>query len=194
MRKLFVLSLALAVLTGCKALVPYDSKFMCEGSEDFGHCMDVQSAYSEALGSEQGTAAKDKTGKTAPKWQYQGKSSGHSGVAPSPTLQRKAPPHGTSPTGAVFLPTSTADLYRESQYRELAGLIDEPVTPIVQPPKVLRTLIVSYSAGDSLYMPRYVYFLADEAKFVLGDYLKGPGPTKAVYPNSAPIAHIQATP
>jgi len=29
--------------------VPYKSTFMCEKSVDFGQCMDVQSAYDEAL-------------------------------------------------------------------------------------------------------------------------------------------------
>jgi conjugal transfer pilus assembly protein TraV len=172
-------------LAGCKALIPYDSKFACEGTQDFGRCMDVQTAYEDALGSAQTTQARDKAGESAPKWDYRGGGT-KSGTA-NPTLQRKRT-STTKGTQVAFVPRSTEELYRQSQYRELAGLIEEPVTPMVQPPKVLRTLIVSYSAGDSLYMPRYVYYLADEAKFVLGDYLKGDGVHKTVYPNSGPMA------
>jgi conjugal transfer pilus assembly protein TraV len=188
--------LAIAVLlpllmTGCKALVPYDSKFACEGTQDFGRCMDVQTAYEDALGTAPEAQRRDKSGKEAPSWEYRG--TAPKGAVPSPTLQRKKA-SGAKGTQVAFVPRNTEEMYRQSQYRELAGLIEEPVTPIVQPPKVLRTLIVSYSAGDSLYMPRYVYYLADDAKFVLGDYLRGEGAAKTVYPNSAPIAKAGKAP
>lgn len=185
MMKALVVFALMSVLAGCKVLVPYDSKFACEGTQDFGKCMDVQTAYEDALGTAQTTEDRDKAGKNAPKWDYRGATPKSN--APSPTLQRKRA-DGRKTTQVAFVPASTAEFYRQRQYRELAQLIEEPVTPIVQPPKVLRTLIVSYSAGDSLYMPRYVYFLADEAKFVLGDYLRGEGAQKTVYPNGAPVA------
>jgi conjugal transfer pilus assembly protein TraV len=184
MLRITLVVIAVSLLASCKALVPYDSKFACEGTQDYGRCMDVQTAYEDALGTADEVQRRDKSGKRAPKWDYRGGSP--KGAVASPTLQRKrASAKGTQ---VAFVPRSTEELYRQSQYRELAGLIEEPVTPIVQPPKVLRTLIVSYSAGDSLYMPRFVYYLADDAKFVLGDYLRGEGAQKTVYPNSAPIA------
>jgi conjugal transfer pilus assembly protein TraV len=177
--------IAVSLLASCKALVPYDSKFACEGTQDYGRCMDVSTAYEDALNTSDDVQRRDKSGKNAPKWDYRGGNA--KGAVSSPTLQRK---RATSAKGTqvAFVPRSTEEMYRQSQYRELAGLIEEPITPIVQPPKVLRTLIVSYSAGDSLYMPRFVYYLADEAKFVLGDYLRGEGAAKTVYPNAAPIA------
>jgi conjugal transfer pilus assembly protein TraV len=183
----FALMLVVSLLGGCKALVPYDSKFACEGTQDYGRCMDVSTAYEDALNTSDDVQRRDKSGKNAPKWDYRGSSA--KGAVSSPTLQRR---RATSAkvTQIAFVPRSTEEMYRQSQYRELAGLIEEPVTPIVQPPKVLRTLIVSYSAGDSLYMPRFVYYLADEAKFVLGDYLRGEGAAKTVYPNAAPIAKV----
>jgi conjugal transfer pilus assembly protein TraV len=183
--KMLLGMLGALMLVGCKVLVPYDSKFACEGTQDFGRCMDVQTAYEDALGTAANAQGRDKSGKTAPKWEYRGAPS--KGATSSPTLKRMRAKDAKG-TQVAFLPASTEELYRQSQYRELARLIEEPVTPIVQPPKVLRTLIVSYSAGDSLYMPRYVYYLADEAKFVLGEYLRGEGAHKTVYPNSAPVA------
>ncbi|MEO8755268.1 MAG: TraV family lipoprotein, partial [Casimicrobiaceae bacterium] len=86
----------------------------------------------------------------------------------------------------VFAPADGDERLREARYRELAGLIENPVTPLVQPPKVLRTLIVSYSAGDALYMPRYVYYIAEDAKFVLGDYLQNSPAERTMYPNGGP--------
>jgi conjugal transfer pilus assembly protein TraV len=186
MNRFFGALIGLLALSGCKTLVPYDSEFSCQANQDFGRCMNVQEAYDDALGTAADTEKRDKTGKAAPKWDYRNSGSSR-GAQGTSTLQRRKP--GTNGKGkATLITVNSADLYRESRYRELAGLIEETVTPIVQAPKVLRTLIVSYSANDTLYMPRYVYFLADEAKFVLGDYLKGDPTPKVVYPNSAPLA------
>ena len=79
---------------------------------------------------------------------------------------------------------SGREVYKENEYRELAALIEEPTTPIVRPPKVLRTLVVSYPSGQTLYMPRYIVYFADEARFVVGDYLNDTKPeTATVFPN-----------
>lgn len=169
---------AMLLLAGCKTLVPYDSKFACEGTQDFGRCMDVQTAYQDALS---GTPAARKLASPG----RESLSSQHRNIARATgtaTLKRRSAQQSrgkplTVPTGE--------ELYRDAKYRELAGLIEDSVTPLVQAPKVLRTLVVPYSAGGSLYMPRYVYFLADEAKFVLGDYLKGDPAPKVLFPNTA---------
>lgn len=169
-----VLMLAAAVLAGCKALVPYDSEFACAKSHDYGQCMDVQSAYEHARANE-GPAS-----------------------AGSPGSQFK--PGARTPTGRttttrveqrgallreVYEPADQATRLREARYREIAGLIENPVTPVVRAPKVLRTLIVSYSAGDTLYMPRFVYTIAEDSRFVLGDYLEAAPAERTVYPNGA---------
>jgi len=60
--------------------------------------------------------------------------------------------------------------YKESEYHEMRKLIDEPVTPLVKQPKVLRTLVAAYSSGDNtLFSPRYMWFFVDSGNFVLGD-------------------------
>jgi len=62
--------------------------------------------------------------------------------------------------------------YQDAMYQELAGLLNEPVTPIVAPPKVMRVLLLPYRGDkNELYMYRYVYFFVDKPKWVLGDYL-----------------------
>lgn len=178
-RALGAIALTLA-LAGCKTLVPYESKFMCEKSRDFGKCMDVQQAYEDALGASAGNPAQLKPDKREPELRYKAtKAPAHPGLRPG---------LGEAPTGEprllrTGLPLSAEELYRDREYRELAGLIEQPVTPVVKPPKVLRTLIVSYTAGESLYMPRYVYYFADEARFVLGEYLSLGNDVKQVFPN-----------
>jgi conjugal transfer pilus assembly protein TraV len=169
------LAAALLLLAGCQALVPYDSEFACARSQDYGQCMDVQSAYEEARGT-QGSApapASVPLRASGPRAPVQS--------APAQPLELRG-----ELLREAFEPADAAARLRDARYRELAGLIEEPVTPLVRAPKVLRTLIVSYSAGDALYMPRYVYYFAEDARFVLGDYLQAAPAERTMYPNGGP--------
>jgi len=60
-------------------------------------------------------------------------------------------------------------------FSELAGLIESPDTPVVAPAKVMRVLILPYrsQSNKALYMNRYVYVIADDPAWVLGDYATG---------------------
>ena len=64
------------------------------------------------------------------------------------------------------------DGYKDALYGELETLVRGPGTPIIVPAKTVRTLILPYtdpSNGDQrLYMPRYVFTVLEEARFVLG--------------------------
>ena len=67
--------------------------------------------------------------------------------------------------------------YRDSVYRELQGLVEAPVTPMLRPGRTIRTLILPYAdreRPDRLYMPRYVYSILDKPQWVVGDYLVSP--------------------
>ena len=160
-----------ALLSGCGALVPYDSKFMCEKNQDFGKCMSMSEAYQEALA---GPVPKDSEGHPDA-WTYKdGKK--------VRTKQKGKRNHDEAQMHQVSL--SGRDLYKENEYREMASLIEAPTTPIVRSPKVLRTLVVSYPTGNTLYMPRYIVYIAEEARFVVGDYLNESKPQVAtVFPN-----------
>lgn len=70
------------------------------------------------------------------------------------------------------IPTGRDD-YRESLYRELSGLLKDPVTPVINPPKVVRALILPYPDSETLFMPRYVYIMVDKPVWVLDDGLVG---------------------
>ncbi|MDO3380353.1 TraV family lipoprotein [Geoalkalibacter halelectricus] len=63
--------------------------------------------------------------------------------------------------------------YQEALYGRLAGLLRDPETPMVAPPKVMRVLLLPYRGdGNELYMPRYTYFFVDEPRWILGDRMK----------------------
>lgn len=164
MKRSLLLGAALAplVLSGCSLFVPFDSEFMCPGTTDYGKCTDVQGAYSDALGGElpaDEAIAKDRK-----------------------RDKNDRPPEPRSRSVA----RANVNRYKAAEYAELAKVIEDPVTPLVQPPKILRTLIVAYATGEkTLYMPRYVFYFANDGTFVYGDYLNAEKPMggQTIYPN-----------
>ncbi|MCR4287982.1 MAG: TraV family lipoprotein, partial [Deltaproteobacteria bacterium] len=67
-------------------------------------------------------------------------------------------------------------VYRDNLQKELSGLLEAPVTPVIIPPKVMRVLIFPYPDKTLLFMPRYIYMMIDEPEWVIGNYLiKGNG-------------------
>lgn len=59
-------------------------------------------------------------------------------------------------------------LYRQALYRELAGILEEPITPMVALPKIMRVLVLPYTGkNNELFMMRYVYFFVGEPEWVL---------------------------
>lgn len=74
---------------------------------------------------------------------------------------------GNSPNLSPELHSDLEYNYRTSLYNKLASMIHKPATPIALPPKVMRTLILSYTGSDNdLYSYRYVYFFATEPKWI----------------------------
>jgi len=169
--KLFFFYTAVAALSlsGC-ALLPYDSHYLCEKTDDYGHCTSVQGAYNDAVNSAPNEG--DGAG-------HESKVGHHSDKDESNKDEKGTDVHAPSD------PSVTAhNTYQDAQYRALAGLIDQPVSPVVAPAKVLRTLIVSYEDHEALYMPRYVFFVVDNPHFVLGDYLNNEVPAgPSIFPN-----------
>ena len=57
---------------------------------------------------------------------------------------------------------------------------------MLTPAKVLRTLVVSYQDTDhTLFQPRYMFYLATESEFVLGNELNAPvdvAPSTPLFP------------
>ena len=65
------------------------------------------------------------------------------------------------------------DLIHEVQnnrYRILAGLLQEEKKPMLQPPKILRVLMLPYKGeNEELFMSRYIYVKIKDSQWILTD-------------------------
>lgn len=154
------------VVSACASVTPYDSDFSCK-STDYGQCIHPDGAYALAVAN---TGADVET----------------SGAEGEPVNRRQRRTRnreerrddvGTQQQPAL-IPISTVNTpyegYQQAVYREMSGMIDQPVTPMLTQPKVVRTLIMPYSdesTTGALYMPRFVYSILEGPQFVIGDYL-----------------------
>lgn len=161
------LLLVLSALPGCttlgSAMSPYSEKFSCKNS-DHGQCIHPEKAYADAVAG--------RASKSDPKVTNRTKAAD---VAARPGAHRSG--RSTAANGYVD--------YRSSVYRELQGLVDAPVTPMLRPGRTVRTLILPYAdrdRPDRLYMPRYVYSILDKPQWVVGDYLVNPAQAAARVP------------
>ena len=153
---------AVALLSSCATvgslMSPYSEKFSCKNS-DHGQCIDPDKAYDDAVAGRQSRSD------------------------PAVTRDRELLKHSAGGaavsrrTGKAASSAGSFAGYRDSVYRELQGLIDQPVTPMLRSPRTVRTLILPYAdrqRPDRLYMPRYVYSILEAPSWVVGDYLVTP--------------------
>ena len=141
MYKLFLALVTMAILSACStvgdAVNPYKSNFNCPYYES-GRCVSMTGAYNES--------------RQAPPMDN------------SKTVAA-CPPGGPCPFVAV--PSANETAYQESVYKKLTGLLEEPATPLIAPPKVMRVLLLPYKNGKDLYMYRFAYFVVDDFRWVL---------------------------
>jgi len=55
----------------------------------------------------------------------------------------------------------------EARLERVAQLLNEPKTPMIVPPRILRVLILPYRGNDDLFMARYAYLQVESARWVL---------------------------
>lgn len=137
--------------TACSTVLPYESEFACK-NDDYGQCIHPQEAYAQAVGARPKTSDDAKAHKRDER---------------------------NIDDGHILAAQGGYDGYSQAQYDELASLIEAPMTPMVAPAKTIRTLILPYADDRSetrLYMPRFVYSVLEQPKFVLGDYLQSSRP------------------
>lgn len=166
---MLILIAAALPLSGCATvgsiMSPYSEKFSCKNS-DHGQCIHPEKAYEDAVAG--------RTPRSDPAVTRDKKLLRENDAAPMDGAQSGA---GTT-AGSRGKPTPGAYAgYRDSVYRELQGLIDQPVTPMLKPAQAVRTLILPYAdrqRPDRLYMPRYVYSILERPSWVVGGYLVEP--------------------
>lgn len=88
----------------------------------------------------------------------------------TPTAYRKARyPEIQGVEGSIPL-DSTQQEALNNRYSILAGLLQEEKKPLLQPPKILRVLLLPYKGeGEELFMSRYVYLKIEDSKWILTD-------------------------
>jgi len=66
--------------------------------------------------------------------------------------------------------------FQAIRLQRLAELLREPKAPLLEPPKVLRVLLLPYKGdGEELFMARYAYLKVDEAQWILTGGLEEKG-------------------
>lgn len=152
--KLTITLIFILFLAGCSVL-PYENDYSCRLEDNYGKCMSIQESYD-------GGKAGDQNLRLIP---------GERVDLNKKSKKKKGDKH-------IFVPQpSSEQMYVDELYREMALLIREPETPIIKAPKEMRTLILSYSGQKNkktLYMPRYVYTIVEDAEFVIKQYFKTP--------------------
>lgn len=152
---LFVLGVGFS-MTGCgtlgNALNPYKEDFRCKTPDDAGNCVDTKTAYDDARG-------------TIALGNNKGTKNGDCGDCGKDGQQEKKANNWDSKPN---LTNKGEAAYQDAQYQKLAELLEQPQTPIMKPPKLMRVLMLSYQGQDELYMPRYTYLKVEDAKWVFG--------------------------
>ena len=156
-------------LSGCatigSVMSPYSEKFSCK-NRDHGQCIHPEKAYEDAVA---GRPPHSDPAVTHDRTLLR-KAKSASVEAMASGAKRTAQARG-KPGPSAFAG------YRDSVYRELQGLIDQPETPMLKPAQAVRTLILPYAdrqRPDRLYMPRYVYSILERPSWVVGGYLVEP--------------------
>ncbi|CCW16548.1 hypothetical protein EBBID32_8840 [Sphingobium indicum BiD32] len=167
-RRLLILIAAVAPLSGCATvgsiMSPYSEKFSCKNA-DHGQCIHPEKAYEDAVA---GRRSRSDPAVTRDKKLLRD---------PGGMQADGTPGTGASAQGGGKAMPGAYAGYRDSVYRELQGLIDQPVTPMLKPSQAVRTLILPYAdrqRPDRLYMPRYVYSILERPSWVVGGYLVEP--------------------
>ncbi len=146
------------LMSGCALLNPYESSFSCPESYN-GKCVSVQTAYSESSG---GTA-KTKYAAVNQSQENCGPESESAGACTDSNQELAGTDLQSKENGALTK-------YRVALFDKFTGLLKEPVTPVVAPPKTMRVLLLPYTGQDNeFYMLRYIYFFVDEPRWLLGD-------------------------
>jgi conjugal transfer pilus assembly protein TraV len=143
MRRLILLFVLAILLTGCASVFNPYESDFQCPETDRGKCVSVQDAYGESMQ------------KNLSKENKEEMKSGKTKESDASGSQDKK------------------NDYQEALYKELAGLLKEPITPVVAPPKVMRVLLLPYKGdANELYMLRYIYFFVEEPRWILGNYLQ----------------------
>jgi conjugal transfer pilus assembly protein TraV len=155
--KKILIAIGMLSMSGCALLNPYESSFSCPESSK-GKCVSVQTAYSESAS---GALPVKET-----QVDHATEECGSENITPGSCLDGKK----EVTLNPASKENGTYNRYRAALFDKFSGLLKEPVSPVVAPPKTMRVLLLPYTGQDNeFYMLRYVYFFVDEPRWLLGD-------------------------
>ena len=126
-------------LTGCAIFNPYNNEFQCP-DVDKGECISMQDAYGKSISSD--LERKDKCTDCA-------QDTKTTATAEKETIE------------------DAHYNYQENLYNKMILLMQNPRSPMVAAPDVMRVLIMSYTGPENiLYSYRYVYVFVTEPKWI----------------------------
>jgi len=148
-------------MAGCALVNPYENDFSCPDTFH-GKCISVTGAYNEALMQKPEDASYKEEINTC-----------IGGACKGEEEKYTEPRTGNLPVTPIVAEDKYYNAYKESLYKRLDHLLLEPQTPVVAPPKVMRILFLPYKGQDGEFnMTHYVYFFADDPKWILGDSIE----------------------
>jgi conjugal transfer pilus assembly protein TraV len=147
--------LAILGLSGCasKIMNPYSEEFTCPQTET-GKCVPIQQAYLESLQEKRQDLL----------------------YMPTPSVEDKQKENATSFSMQNNFPQDSFieaySKYNEALLRKLQQMLENPKTPVLIPPQVVRVLILPY-AGDqnTFYAERYAYIIVENPQWVFYNIL-----------------------
>lgn len=88
----------------------------------------------------------------------------------TPTAYKKARHPKPVPEGESEPASGAKQDVQDNRYKVVAKLLQEEKKPLLQPPKILRVLLLPYKGEDEeLFMSRYVYVKIEDSKWILTD-------------------------
>ncbi|NQY62906.1 MAG: TraV family lipoprotein [Alteromonadaceae bacterium] len=153
----------LLILSGCSALFPYDDEFVCKRPDNLGKCISSSEAYEEIINGDD----------TSPYLSPVSEVEEQQSSTKQKNSDIKAKTYAVN-TNAVNSSRGGYERYLDANYKEIAELVERPITPLVNKAEVIEMLVLSYPTnnGKRLKGERYINVINNNPKFVLGKYLK----------------------
>ena len=151
LRSSLILLIALNLFsTGCAKLAnPYDEEFNCKANPKGGKCVSTPTAYKDAKNSTSST-------EDNPSNCIDGNCGG---------LENNQSIDGDGTRSNL-----SRSIAQDKRYKTISALLEEPKTPILIPPTVLRVLFMPYKGENgALFMKRYVYVEVSPSDWSLTD-------------------------
>ena len=181
--KNLLIVIVLAFLNGC-SLLPFNDESACSLEGNYGKCINGEQAYEEAISGEElfGNYIGDEgVSDVKPNQKREKEEEGFwSSLNPFSDSEETASIDKVEPEPELHndkfshVKDKSYIRMKDSVYNEIKMMVDNPVTPMLRPTKVVSTLVLNYqSNGDktTMYGHRYVYSILKDSEFILNQYM-----------------------